>query len=63
MGTGGGNVPLLMQKKTTFVKVSRPKFKDDATTWKQGGIANTLNTFDVGESRCNELVVTNNDNE
>lgn len=26
-------------------------------TWKNGEVANTLNTFDVGETRCNELVV------
>ena len=25
--------------------------------WKDGEVANTLNTFDIGESRCNELVV------
>lgn len=45
----------------TFVKSSRAKSKDGATIWKQGGIANTLNTFDVGETRCNELVVNKSD--
>ena len=28
-----------------------------ANQWKDGKVPNTLNTFDVGESRCNELVV------
>lgn len=40
-----------------FCKGSRAHYKDDAPTWKDGEVANTLNTFDVGESRCNELVV------
>lgn len=40
-----------------FCKGYRPHFKGDAPTWKAGEVANTLNTFDVGESRCNELVV------
>ena len=57
MGTGGQHASYNAK---TFVKVSRPKFKDDATTWKEGGIANTLNTFDTGETRCNEIVVCEN---
>lgn len=40
-----------------FCKGSRAHYKGDAPTWKDGEVANTLNTFDVGESRCNELVV------
>ena len=35
----------------------RAHYKGDAPTWKDGKVANTLNTFNVGESRCNELVV------
>jgi DNA (cytosine-5)-methyltransferase 1 len=54
MGTGGGNVPMIMEP---FVKSRRAKSADDATTWKEGKVANTLNTFDQGETRCNELVV------
>ncbi len=97
MGTGGGNVPLVMtqenplepvtlkirsgcegggkgaiwqkEKSATlscnndqtvfvpFCKGTRPHSKEKAPTWKNGDVANTLNTFDVGESRCNELVV------
>lgn len=97
MGTGGGNVPLVMtpesplepvtlkirsgcegggkgaiwqkEKSATlscnndqtvfvpFCKGARPHSKEEAPTWKNGDVANTLNTFDVGESRCNELVV------
>ena len=54
MGTGGGNVPMVME---AFCKSGRGKFKGDAETWKDGTVANTLNTFDTGESRANELVV------
>ena len=54
MGTGGGNVPMVME---AFCKSGRGKFKGDAETWKDGIVANTLNTFDQGESRANELIV------
>ena len=54
MGTGGGNVPMVMEP---FCKSRRAKDKDDATTWKHADVANTLNTFDQGEARANELVV------
>ncbi len=94
MGTGGGNVPMVMDAETPktlkirsgcegggkgpiiqedksatlscnndqtvfvpFCKGYRAHYKGDASTWKDGKVANTLNTFDVGESRCNELVV------
>ena len=40
-----------------FVKGTRPHSAEEAPTWKEGETANTLNTFDVGETRCNELVV------
>ena len=54
MGTGGGNVPLVM---FPFAKSARARSPEDATTWKPGIVANTLNTFDQGEARANELVV------
>ena len=54
MGTGGGNVPMVMEP---FCKAGRARSADDATTWKPGKVANTLNTFDTGEARANELVV------
>ena len=54
MGTGGGNVPLILEP---FSKSRRARSKDDVTTWKHGKVANTLNTFDQGEVRTNELVV------
>jgi DNA (cytosine-5)-methyltransferase 1 len=56
MGTGGGNVPMVMEQ-TPFCKSGRARSADDATTWKEGKVANTLNTFDQGETRANELVV------
>ena len=40
-----------------FCKGMRPHSAEEAPTWKDGEVANTLNTFDIGESRCNELVV------
>ena len=95
MGTGGNNVPLVMDeahspqtlkirsgcegggkgaqiqdnKSATlgcsndqtvfvpFVKGTRPHSAQEAPEWKAGEVANTLNTFDVGEGRCNELAV------
>lgn len=42
---------------TVFCKSARARSADDATTWKCGTVANTLNTFDLGETRVNELVV------
>lgn len=39
-----------------FIKGTRPHSKDEAPTWKEGTVVNTLNTFDLGETRCNELV-------
>ena len=40
-----------------FSKGTRPHSKDECETWKDGKVANTLNTHDVGEIRANELVV------
>lgn len=40
-----------------FGKGTRPHSADEGQEWKIAKIANTLNTFDVGESRANELVV------
>ena len=54
MGMGGGNTPLIMEP---FCKSRRAKSPDDATTWKHAEVANTINTFDQGEARANELVV------
>jgi len=95
MGTGGNNVPLLMEEEPVpitmkvrcgcegggkgiltqanksatlatnndqtlfvpFVKGTRPHSAQEAPDWKEGDVANTLNTFDIGETRCNELAV------
>ena len=40
-----------------FCKGTRPHSAEEAPTWKDGEVANTLNAFDIGETRCNELVV------
>jgi DNA (cytosine-5)-methyltransferase 1 len=55
LGTGGNNQPLVMEP---FCKSARARSAEEATTWKHAEIANTLNTFDQGEARANELVVS-----
>ena len=40
-----------------FCKGTRPHSADEGQSWKEAQVANTLNTFDVGEGRCNELTV------
>ena len=40
-----------------FCKGTRPHSSEEGQVWKEGDVANTLNTFDVGETRCSELVV------
>lgn len=57
LGTGGNNTPFVVGRGVPFCKSARPKSADDATVWKHATVANTLNTFDVGEVRANELVV------
>lgn len=52
MGTGGGNVPLVM-----FSKHRRAKFRGDFETWGESGVTNTLNTFDSGDVRATDVVV------
>lgn len=60
-GTGGNTVPLTLMaaKEDTHVfgRGMRPHSAEEAPTWKETEVANTLNTFDVGETRCNEVVV------
>jgi DNA (cytosine-5)-methyltransferase 1 len=45
--------PVLMP----FRKGTRPHSKNEGQKWEAAETANTLNTFDVGECRCNELAV------
>lgn len=67
---GGGKGALIQEDKSAtlscnndqtlfvpFCKGTRPHSKEEAPSWKDGKVANTLNTFDVGEQRCNELIV------
>lgn len=49
MGTGGGNVPLVL----CYSKQRRAKSKDDFETWIEADVSNTLNAFDVGGSYGN----------
>ena len=51
---GSADTPLVMEP---FCKEHRAKDKEDATTWKHADVANTLNTFDQGEARANEIIV------
>lgn len=74
MGTGGGNVPLVMNGcndndkmappahdekcvNIPFCKGTRPHNKEEAQKWDHAKKANSINTFDVGEQRANELIV------
>ena len=67
---GGGKGVLLQEDKSAtlgcnndqtvfvpFCKGTRPHSAEEGQAWKEGDVANTLNTFDTGETRCNELVV------
>lgn len=57
MGTGGNNVPLVAEvEPVVFAKGTKPHSADEAPTYKRADVANTLNTFDTGEVRANELV-------
>ena len=54
MGTGGGNVPMVMQ---CYSKSKRAQSATDDETWVESETANTLNAFDVGDVRTTEAVV------
>lgn len=67
---GGGKGPLIQDDKSAtlgcnndqtvfvpFVKGTRPHSPAEGQQWKASDVANTLNTYDVGETRCNELAV------
>ncbi len=61
-GMGGNNQPFVVEDVpkavfVPFVKGTRPHSPDEGQQWKNSDTANTLNTHDVGESRCNELAV------
>ena len=44
MGTGGGNVPLVL----TYRKVRRAQSEADFETWEESDVSNTINLFDSG---------------
>ena len=54
MGTGGGNVPMVMQQ--CYSKSKRAQSATDNETWVESDTANTLNAFDVGDVRTTEVV-------
>ena len=67
---GGGKGALIQDNKSAtlgcnndqtvfvpFVKGTRPHSPAEGQQWKASDVANTLNTYDVGEARCNELAV------
>lgn len=54
-GMGGNNQPFVVE--VPFCKGTRPHSAEEGQSWKEAQVANTLNTFDVGEGRCNELAV------
>ena len=44
-------------KQYPYCKSSRPSFKGDSETYIDCKVSNTLNTFDLGDKRANELIV------
>lgn len=44
-------------EKRVFRKGTRPHSVEEAQKWEDAEVANTLNTFDQGEARTNELVI------
>lgn len=50
-GVHGMHVPKI------YCKGTRPDSKSEGQSWKEADIANTLNVYDTGESRSNELVL------
>jgi len=53
-GTGGGNVPFVQE---AYRKSRRAQSTTDYETWVNDGVANTINTFDVGDVRTTHAVV------
>lgn len=53
MGTGGNNVPLVL----CFSKRKRAQSKDDFETWVEADASNTLNAFDLGDTRATTVVI------
>jgi len=69
---GGGKGPLLVAEESltlatgngqtlfqpqAFRKSARAQSSDDAETWVDDGVANTVNTFDVGDARTTHAIV------
>jgi DNA (cytosine-5)-methyltransferase 1 len=69
---GGGKGPLLVEEESltlatgngqtlfqpqAFRKSARAQSSDDAETWVDDGVANTVNTFDVGDARTTHAIV------
>lgn len=52
----GGNVIVENVLCNVFTKTARPKFKGDCETYADTGVAPTINCFDQGDKRANELV-------
>lgn len=56
-GTYGGGTETLIAVpvQKVFSKGTRPHSKEEGQEWHESQIANTLNVFDMGESRCSEI--------
>ena len=67
---GGGKGALIQENKSAtlgcnndqtvfvpFVKGTRPHSPDEGQQWRAADVANTLNTYDVGEARCNDCLL------
>jgi len=47
-----------MQRISWYVKAKRAQSKDDDETWTGGGVAPTLNAFDMGDTRTTVMINT-----
>lgn len=55
-GMSGNNQPIVTVP-VVFSKGTRPHSKEEGQEWHESEVANTLNVFDMGESRCSEIAV------
>jgi len=49
-----------MQRISWYVKAKRAQSKDDDETWTGGGVAPTLNAFDMGDTRTTVIIFYGN---
>lgn len=48
---------MILEKIMTFAKQRRAKTTDDFETWIESNVANTMNNFDMGDTRATTVIV------